>query len=123
KNKRKEYEALIANEYSKIEDAQIRGREISERCVILPVIPEDYRTPLALKTMMKYIMNGQADTWKESSLQYDTQYSRWILEQNSAEAIEIQKYTAMMTEVAAKRAGQAATAATISVVSNILSWF
>ena len=120
---KKKYDDLIRNEQFKIDNARQRGREVASRCVVLPLIPEDYRTPLALKTMMKYLMNGQADTWKECSLRYDEQYHRWLLEQNSDEALEIQKYTAIMTEVAAENAGRAATAATVSAVSNILSWF
>jgi hypothetical protein len=129
-NIRKEYDRLIACAYYDIGEAEKAARAIAGKCVVLPIVPEDYRTPLALRTMIKYLVNGQADNWKECSHRYDEQSHWWTVEHNSSEALEIQKYTAMMTELAARRAGMAATAATVSAVgntvraaSNILSWF
>ncbi|MCL2695881.1 MAG: hypothetical protein FWE69_06100 [Clostridiales bacterium] len=79
-------------------------------------IPIEYRMPLTIRTMLKYLRNGQADSWKECSLLCDEQIHRWVLEQNSAEALELQKYTALATDRAARNAGLAAAA-------SFLSWF
>ena len=122
-NKRKKYDRLIAEEQEKVPRIKNRGWQIAQKCKILPLIPEDYRTPLALETMTKFLMYGQADDWKECSLRCIEQMSRWTLERNSAEGLELQKYTALMAKTAADSAGTAATAATVGAVFNILSWF
>jgi len=114
------YDRLIANERGAAFAAMERARVITLNCKIIPFLPEDYRSSLALQTMMKYIINGQVDTWRECSSKYDEQAHRWILEQNSFEALQLQKHTAMMTEIAADNARFAAGAAAVAAVGSWL---
>lgn len=120
---REKHRRIIDNEWENVSITAKEAEFESGQCKYIPLIPNDYRTSLALKTMMKYLMNGQAENWKECSLLYDQQLHRWTLEQNSAEALEFQKQAAWMTELAAKNSSRAATAATISAASSILRWF
>ena len=119
----KKYGTMIEEDTQIMSHAEGEARKIIAECKTLPIIPSEYRTPLALQTMIKYLLNGQADNWKECSHRYDEQLHWWTMEKTSAEALEIQKYTALMTELTAKRAKITAVATTISAVSDILSWF
>ena len=54
-------------------------------------IPRDYRYSLALETMLGFVKNLRASTWKECSNLYEVTYHQWIMQANSAEAIRIQQ--------------------------------
>jgi len=54
-------------------------------------IPEEYVNALALGTMTRFIANGRADNWKTCVDMFEEQKHRWILENNSAEALALQQ--------------------------------
>lgn len=117
-NNKNKYDELIESELHNIENLESKFRNEIQNCEILYLIPNDYNNPLALKTMMKYLMNGQAENWKECSSRYDEQLHRWILEENSAQAVELQRYTAMMAELTAINTRRTATNTAISAASD-----
>jgi len=71
-------------EYEKVEKALLEN----EKVILL--IPPDYRYPLALSTMLGFVRNFRASTWKECVDLYEEQYHRWVMEENSRENIRIQ---------------------------------
>jgi hypothetical protein len=109
------YNEEITNRMADADQAEKSVQIVVANCKALQIVPSDYRTPLALRTMIKYISNGQADSWKECSLRYDEQSHRWTLERNSVEALQYQEYTAKMAQLTARNT-------TISAVSDVLSW-
>ena len=119
---RKKHWIYIENEWQKVVILSNEAEAKARKCVFLPGVPEGYRTQLALKTMLRYLMNGQAESWRDCSLLYDQQVHRWTLERNTAEALELQRRTMTMAELAAQNSGRAATAAAISAASSILRW-
>lgn len=94
---RGKYDALIESELSNLSNLESYINDLYPRCTNLHLIPADYYYPLAINTMMKYLINGQAENWKECSLMYEEQLHRWQLEADSAQSVELQKYTAAMT--------------------------
>jgi hypothetical protein len=89
----------------------------------LPLLPNGYRTFLAVDTMIGYIENGRADSWKECTALFEEQKHRWKIEQNSEEALQYQAFAALAAQSAASSANVAAVGSTISAISSILSWF
>jgi len=61
-------------------------------------IPEDYVNSLALETMLRFIANGRADTWKVCVDMFEEQKHRWLLENNSAESLALQQRQLWETE-------------------------
>ncbi|MCL2099577.1 MAG: zinc ribbon domain-containing protein [Oscillospiraceae bacterium] len=121
--KRNSLKNSIASEYQIMAAAENEAAAIMKKCKILPYFLGKYRTPIAIRTMMEYLINGQCDSWKECTHKYDEQLHWWVLEKNSAAALELQKYTAIMASDAARNSGVAAAASTISAVSSLLRWF
>ena len=80
------------------------------------LIPPDYRYPLALSTMLGFVRNLKATTWKECVNLYDEQLYRWQMLENSAENIRINREIRALT----KRAADSATAAAIFSGLNFL---
>jgi len=80
------------------------------------LIPPDYRYPLALTTILGFVRNLKATTWKECANLYDEQLYRWQMLENSAENIRIQHEIRGLT----KRAADSATAAAIFSGLNLL---
>lgn len=114
------YDILIKDMLNEVASKEATGKEIAGECVILPLLPSDYRSSLALGAMIKSLSTGQAEDWKEASLRCDEQMHRWLLEQNSNEALELQKYSAMMSELTARNTRITAAATTFSAVSDLL---
>jgi hypothetical protein len=79
-------------------------------------IPPDYRYPLAVSTMIKFIENGRADNWVTVVEKYEEQLHRWTMEKNSAEALEYSKFTAMKSGDTARNTG-------ISAAFSIANFF
>jgi gas vesicle protein len=71
-------------------------------------IPSTYRYPLALDTMLEFVKNFRASTWKECADKYEEQLHRWQMEANGAESIQLQSEIRNLTESAAKSAKAAA---------------
>jgi len=65
-------------------------------------IPPEYRYPLALSTMLGFLRNFRASTWKDCADLYEEQFHRWILEKNSAENVQIQTEIRNLTGKVAK---------------------
>jgi hypothetical protein len=82
----------------------------------LMLVPPDYRYPLALTTMLGFVRNLKATTWKECANLYDEQVYRWQMLENSAENIRIQNEIRGLT----KRAADSATAAAVFSGLNLL---
>jgi len=117
--KGKAYDAPIEAECERLDALKQQAQGVVMSCRILPRIPYEYRSTLALQTMMRYIRNEQASSWRECTRLLDEQIHRWTLEENSREALILQRYTAMKAEMAADSAAIAAGAA---VVGAIGSW-
>ena len=71
-------------------------------------IPSTYRYPLALDTMLGFVENFRASTWKECADKYEEQLHRWQLEANGAESLRLQREIRNLTESTAKSAKAAA---------------
>ena len=82
RNIRTKYDNMIRAASIKMFAAENTAALLMEKCKNLLLIPDDYRNPLALNSMMKYLMHGQADNWKECSLRYDEQLFRWKIAKN-----------------------------------------
>jgi hypothetical protein len=80
------------------------------------LIPPDYRYPLALETMLGFVKNLRASTWKECADKYEEQLHRWKMESNSDENLRLQREIRGLT----KRAADSATAAAIFSGLNLL---
>jgi hypothetical protein len=83
------------------------------------IIPETYRYSLAVETMRCYIIDGLVDTWRECAMMYRDQLHKWTLEENSQEALELQKQIARTTESVKRSAQAAAIFSGISAVASI----
>ena len=83
---------------------------------IVTLIPPDYRYPLALTTMLGFVRNLRASTWKECADLYEEQLHRWQMEENSAENIRLQREIRGLT----KRAVDSATTAAVFSGLNFL---
>jgi len=70
-------------------------------------IPEEYRYPLALQTMISFIKRGQTDNWQRCVDLYEEHLYRWRMERNSAEALELNRQT-LYAANSAKRSSAAA---------------
>ena len=88
----------------------IRAEELNGT-VLVTHIPPDYRYSLALKTMLRFVRNMMASSWKECAMMYEEQIHRWTLEANSAENLELQRQAAYYTQ---KASGSATAAAIFS---------
>jgi len=66
-------------------------KALEENIQIVEIIPSDYRYPLALSEMLRFVRNGRATSWKECADKYEEQLHRWKMEANSAENLQIQK--------------------------------
>ena len=62
--------------------------EIEQSAVML--IPPDYRYSFAIETMLRFIKNRRASTWKECANLYEEQLHRWAMEANNAQYRQIQ---------------------------------
>ena len=91
-------------------------RAAEENKKIIMLIPPDYRYPLALETMLGFVKNLRASTWKECADLYEEQLHRWQMETNSAENLRLQREIRGLT----KRAADGATAAAIFSGLNLL---
>ena len=80
--------------------------EMNESAAML--IPPDYRYPLALTTMLGFVKNLRASTWKECADLYEQQLHRWKIETNSAENLQLQREIRNLTNTAANSAKAAA---------------
>jgi len=89
----------------------------------LPFLPRDYRLALAVNTMINIIEKRGVSSWAELSDKYEEQISRWIVEQNTEEAAEYAKMSAVMTETAAVNAASANRGAGIAAAFSALSFF
>ena len=72
------------------------------------LIPPDYRYPLAIETMLRFVKNLRASTWKECADLYEEQLHRWQMEANSAENLRLQREIRNLTGSAANNAKAAA---------------
>ena len=73
---------------------------IDKYLVALPLVPKDYRYTLALSNLLKIIENGRSSNWSETCDRFEEQLHRWRLEQNSNEALQYQRYQALMAQEA-----------------------
>ena len=78
-----------------------------EQSVVMD-IPRDYRYSLALETMLTFVKNRRASTWKECADLYEVTYHQWIMQANSAEALRIQQEISNYTKATARSARTAA---------------
>ena len=88
--------------------------EMEQSAVML--IPPKYRYPLALMTMLEFIRNYRASSWKECVEKFEKQLHRWRIEADSAENLRIQREISGLT----KRAADSATVAVIFSGLNFL---
>jgi len=80
--------------------------EIENSAVML--IPPDYRYSLAIETMLRFVRNLRASTWKECADLYEEQLYRWKMEENSVENLRLKQEIRNLTGTAAKGAKAAA---------------
>jgi hypothetical protein len=65
-------------------------KALEENNKIILLIPPDYRYPLALSTMLGFVKNYRASTWKECANLFEEQFHRWKMEANSEESLRLQ---------------------------------
>ena len=85
------------------------------------LVPTTYRYLLAVETMQGYITDQTADTWRECAEKYEKQLDRWIQEQNSQKALELQEQILRTTESARRSAKAAAIFSGISAFGKVSS--
>ena len=78
----KKYYAIQLQEWQKKE------KEAMDEFKAARYIPDDYCNEYALTTMMKYIDNQRADTWKEVTGLYEEHLHRITMENNASQIIE-----------------------------------
>ena len=96
--------AKEAEEYHR--DLNMLTMDIEKSAVML--IPADFRYSLALETMLRFVRNYMASTWKECAKLYLEQFSRWKMEANSEENLRLQRDIRKYTRGTAKSATAAA---------------
>jgi len=62
-----------------------------QESVALKIIPQDYLYPLAMETMLSYVKNYTATTWKECVEKFETQLVRWKQEEHNEEMLRYTK--------------------------------
>ena len=63
------------------------------------LIPLDYRYSHAIETMLGFVKNRRASTWKECADLYEEWLHRRIMEKNSAESLQIQRDIRNLTAI------------------------
>ena len=91
-----------------IEDLKTQYNIEIENNKVITLIPADYRYPLALETMLGFVKNLRASTWKECVDLYEEQLYRWKMLENSAENLRLQHEIRNLTGTAANSAKAAA---------------
>jgi hypothetical protein len=81
-------------------------------------IPEEYRYSFALDTMLGFLRNFRAASWKECVDMCEEQKHRWLLEQNSNEGLLLQRQMSQSSERAAARAEAAAFFGAVTAVNT-----
>jgi len=87
------YDVLVVAEQS-----ENKLREKQKRAEYIPLLPKGYCYSLAVKTMIGFIENGRADSWKELTREYEEQCHRWEMQADSKRKLELQIQQAQATE-------------------------
>ena len=106
---------IYTNEAEKLKvEANTAALELEKSATML--IPPDYRYPLAIQTMLGFVRNLRASTWKECADLYEEQLHRWQMEENNAEHNMLLQQVQNLT-------GKAAAASTASAIFSGLNFF
>jgi len=92
----------VSKEYDETRLLDLHKKEVETRNKFKAVlfIPDDYCNKYALTTMVKYIENKRADSWKEVTSLYEEHLHRMTMENNTRQIIEeLKLQTKYLSEV------------------------
>jgi len=109
--RQKKYQGKIKEYESQVSDLRKKAEEAMDEFKAALFIPNDYCYEYAVSTMLQYIINKRADSWKEVVALYEEHLHRMTMEEQSKLQTDIARETLSATQSAA--AGAWASAAGI----------
>lgn len=99
---------ILTKEIEELNAQKMTEEEFNRKLPVIMLIPPDYRYPLALETMLRFVRNLRASNWKECANLYEEQLHRWHMEMNSAEGLELQRQTKLFAGMASRNSALSA---------------
>jgi len=124
KKNAKKMQDILTKEFDAWKTAYFKAEKaLEEKIDTIFFITPKYRYPLALKTMLEFVENFNASTYKECANLYDTMLNAWISQAQSAEMIEIQRQTLALTGQIAKNTKSIARSSRATAIFTGLIYF